>query len=76
MKETCYTLLEDLMRSGLEDLWETKEALLTPKGPCRYMVYTQGPKGFPYTHFWAQVYTIQLHGPFGLVGFVEKICRG
>ena len=36
-----------------------------PKGPCRYMVYTWGPKGFPYTYFKAQVYTIDLHGPFG-----------
>ena len=36
-----------------------------PKGPCRYMVYTWGPKGFPYTYFKAQVYPIHLHGPFG-----------
>ena len=29
-----------------------------PKGPCRYMVYTWGPKGFPYTYFKGQVYPI------------------
>ena len=39
--------------------------LPNPKGPCRYMVYTFGPKGFPYTYFKAQVYPIYLHGPFG-----------
>ena len=27
--------------------------------------YTLGLKGFPCTYFKAQVYTIQLHGPFG-----------
>ena len=32
------------------------------------MVYTQGPKGFPYTYFKAQVYPIYLHGPFGILG--------
>ena len=26
-----------------------------PKGPCRYMVYTRGQKGFPYTYFKAQL---------------------
>ena len=36
-----------------------------PKGLCRYMVYTYGPKGFPYTYFKAQVYPIYLHRPFG-----------
>ena len=38
-----------------------------PKGPCRCMVYTLGPEGFPYTYLKAQVYTIYLHGPFGCV---------
>ena len=40
--------------------------ILSPKGPCRYMVYNSGPKGFPYTYFKAQVYPIYLHGPFGI----------
>ena len=29
-----------------------------PKGPCRYMVYTLGPKRFPYTYFEASVCNI------------------
>ena len=36
------------------------------------MVYTQGPKGFPYTYFKAQVCTIQLHGPFGFLILVSR----
>ena len=36
-----------------------------PKGPCRYIVYTLGTKGFSNTYFRAKVYTIYLHGPFG-----------
>ena len=32
--------------------------LQAPKGPCSYMVYTQGSKGFAYTYFKGKVYTI------------------
>ena len=58
------------MRLGLDwlllTLFECMAAKLAIlKGPCRYMVYTWGPKGFPYTYFKAQVYPIYLHGPFG-----------
>ena len=38
-----------------------------------FMVYTEGPKGFPYSYFGAQVYTIQLHGPFGIQGLIEGL---
>ena len=31
----------------------------SPKGPCSYIVYTLGPKGFPERYF-------KLHGPWGI----------
>ena len=33
---------------------------------CRYIVYTEGGKVFPYTYVGSQVYSVYLHGPFGL----------
>ena len=39
--------------------------ILLPKGECRYIVYTAGPKGFPCDYFRVQVYTTELHEPFG-----------
>ena len=37
-----------------------------PKGPCTHIVYTWALKGFPYSSFRGQVYTIEVHGPLGL----------
>ena len=37
-----------------------------PKDPCTCIVYTWALKGFLYSSFRAQVYTIQVHGSFGL----------
>ena len=39
----------------------------SPKGPCRNIVCTWGPQGFPCNDGRAPVYTIELHGPFGAV---------
>ena len=39
---------------------------------CRYIIYTYGPKGLPHNCFKAQVYPVQLHGPFG---FVLEACH-
>ena len=33
---------------------------------CRHIVYTEGPKVFPYTYVGAHVYSVYLHGPLRL----------
>ena len=38
------------------------------KAPCSFMVDTWALKGLPYHDFGAYVYTIKLHGAFGISG--------
>ena len=60
-------IFESVCMEGGATLWRCRLACLAPfsKGLCRYMVYTWGPKGFPYTYLKAQVCPIYLHGAFG-----------
>ena len=67
---------------GLQDVRATQPlnlslALLaagdcTPGCQSAPKVYTSGPTAFPYKDFWAQVYTVKLHGPFG-AGFLGRL---
>ena len=49
-----------------------------PKGPCRYVVYIQGPKRFPHNYFAVQVCWDQsslfriVRGIYGYLGKFEK----
>ena len=55
----------------MQTILEIYGSLGFPKDPCTYIVYTWALKGFLYSSFRAQVYTIQVHGSFGFGISVE-----
>ena len=49
---------------------------LFPKAPCSFIVHIWALKGLPYHNFAVYVYTIKLHGAFGVVrSFDQGSCE-
>ena len=66
--------LNPIRNGELETLHTTRPVILgtaptldCPKGPCTQIVYTLAPKYLYGDYFKANVYTIWVHGPLGLL---------